>query len=113
MAAWSFNAPKPVTATSTIRNASGQTVYTGTLPVSAGAKVFEWDGRGNNGTQWPDGNYTMPITGKDTSGQNVAIASEIEGMVDSVGLTKTPPEMMVGGQPFTLDKIKRVVRPRA
>ncbi len=53
------------------------------------------------------------VTGKDTSGQTVAIPSEIEGVVDSVDLTKTPPELTVGGQPFTLDKIKRVVRPRA
>ena len=68
-ATWTFNAPKPVTATLTIKSASGQTVYTGTLPMSAGNKVFEWDGRDNSGTQWPDGNYTMSITGKDASGK--------------------------------------------
>ncbi len=32
-------------------------------------------------------------------------------MVDSVDLTKTPPVLSIGGQTFTLDKIKRVVRP--
>ena len=34
-------------------------------------------------------------------------------MVDSVDLTKTPPVLSIGGQNFTLDKIKRVVRPGA
>jgi flagellar basal-body rod modification protein FlgD len=41
----------------------------------------------------------------------VTIASEVQGIVDSVDLTKTPPELSIGGQTFTLDKIKRVVRP--
>jgi flagellar basal-body rod modification protein FlgD len=112
-ATWSFNAPKPVAATVMIKSATGQTVYTGTMPMTAGDQTFRWDGRDNGGTQWPDGNYTMSITAKDAAGNTVAIASEIEGVVDSVDLTKTPPELSVGGQSFTIDKIKRVVRPRA
>jgi flagellar basal-body rod modification protein FlgD len=111
-ATWTFNVPKPVTAQVTIRNATGQTVYTGSFSMSTGTQSFQWDGRDAQGVQWPDGNYTMTVTGKDTSGQTVAIPTEIEGVVDSVDLTKTPPELKVGGQAFTLDKIKRVVRPR-
>jgi flagellar basal-body rod modification protein FlgD len=111
-ATWTFTAPKPNTATLTIKSESGQTVYTGTLSMSAGSKTFDWDGRDANGVQLPDGNYTMSITGKDAAGQTVAIASEIQGVIDSVDLTKTPPEMRIAGQSFTLDKIKRVVRPR-
>jgi flagellar basal-body rod modification protein FlgD len=110
-ATWTFNVPKPVTAQVTVRNATGQTVYTGSFSMNAGTQSFQWDGRDAQGVQWPDGNYTITVTGKDTSGQTVAIPSEIEGVVDSVDLTKTPPELMVGGQAFTLDKIKRVVRP--
>ena len=111
-ATWTFNVPKPVTAQVTIRNATGQTVYTGSFSMNTGTQSFQWDGRDAQGVQWPDGNYTMTVTGKDTSGQTVAIPTEIEGVVDSVDLTKTPPELKVGGQAFTLDKIKRVVRPR-
>jgi flagellar basal-body rod modification protein FlgD len=79
--------------------------------MNAGTQSFGWDGRGNNGTQWPDGNYTISVVGKDASGQAVAIPSEVQGTVDSVDLTKTPPVLSIGGQDFTLDKIKRVVRP--
>ena len=110
-ATWTFNVPKPVTSQVTIRNSTGQTVYTGSFSMNAGMQSFQWDGRDAQGVKWPDGNYTISVTGKDTSGQTVAIPSEIEGVVDSVDLTKTPPELKVGGQPFTLDKIKRVVRP--
>jgi flagellar basal-body rod modification protein FlgD len=111
MATWSFNVPKPITGQVTIRNSTGQTVYTGSFSMNAGTQGFQWDGKDAQGVQWPDGNYTITVTGKDTAGQSVAIPSEIEGIVDSVDLTKTPPELKVGGQAFTLDKIKRVVRP--
>ncbi|MCC6890506.1 MAG: flagellar biosynthesis protein FlgD [Hyphomicrobiales bacterium] len=111
-ATWTFNVPKPVTATVTIRSATGQTVYSGSFAMSPGSQSFQWDGRDANGTQWPDGNYTIAIAGKDAGGQTVAVPSEIEGVVDSVDLTKTPPELKVSGQSFTLDKVKRVVRSR-
>jgi flagellar basal-body rod modification protein FlgD len=112
-ATWAFNVPKPVTATVTIKSATGQTVYSGNFSMNPGSQTFQWDGRDANGTLWPDGNYTISITGKDTAGQTVAIPTEIEGVVDSVDLTKNPPELKVSGQSFTLDKVKRVVRPQA
>jgi flagellar basal-body rod modification protein FlgD len=109
---WSFTVSKPATATVTIKNATGQTVYSSGFTMNAGAQSFSWDGRDTNGVQWPDGNYTISVTGKDASGQPVPVSTEIEGIVDSVDLTKTPPDLSIVGQTFKLDKIKRVVRPR-
>jgi flagellar basal-body rod modification protein FlgD len=34
----------------------------------------------------------------------------VSGVVDSVDLSKSPPTLSIGGQTFTTDKIKRVVR---
>jgi flagellar basal-body rod modification protein FlgD len=112
-ATWSFQVPKPVAATVSIKSSTGQTVYSGSFTMNPGLQNFIWDGRDNSGTKWPDGNYTIAISGKDASGQVVAIPSEIQGVVDSVDLMKTPPVLSIGGQSFTLDKIKRVVRPTA
>jgi flagellar basal-body rod modification protein FlgD len=112
-ATWSFQSPKPVNATVTIKSATGQTVYSGSFAMNAGAQSFTWDGRDNAGFKWPDGNYTLSVAAKDTSGQAVSIPSEVQGVVDSVDLTKTPPVLSIGGQTFTIDKIKRVVRPGA
>jgi flagellar basal-body rod modification protein FlgD len=109
-ATWSFVAPKPVSATVTVKSATGQTAYSGSFTINTGTQKFTWDGRDSNGVQWPDGNYTMSITAKDASGQSVSIASEIQGVIDSVDVTKSPPVLSIGGQTFTLDKIKRVVR---
>jgi flagellar basal-body rod modification protein FlgD len=112
-ATWGFQVPKPISATVTIKNSTGQAVYNGSFSMNAGTQSFNWDGRGNNGTQWPDGNYTISVVGKDASGQSVSVPSEVEGTVDSVDLSKSPPVLSIGGQDFTLDKIKRVARPGA
>ena len=109
-ATWTFNVPKPVSAAVTIKSATGQTAYSATYTMNPGRQNFVWNGRDANGTQWPNGNYTIAVTGKDASGQIVAIPSEVEGVVDSVDLTQTPPVLSIGTQTFTLDKIKRVVR---
>ena len=112
-ASWTFQVPKAANVTVTVKSATGQTVYTGTYGMDAGTQTFVWDGVDNNNTKWPDGSYTISATAKDANGQSVAIPSEVEGIVDSVDLTKNPPLLSVGGQTFTLDKIKRVVRPTA
>jgi flagellar basal-body rod modification protein FlgD len=109
-ASWTLQVPAAANVTVTVKSATGQTVYTGTYGMDAGTQTFVWDGVDNAGTKWPDGTYTMSATAKDANGQSVAIASEVEGIVDSVDLTKNPPLLSVGGQTFTLDKIKRVVR---
>jgi flagellar basal-body rod modification protein FlgD len=108
-AVWRFNVDRPVAAAVNIRNASGQVVYTGNFTVQPGPQQFVWDGKGTNGTPWPDGNYTIDVTGKDTSGQIIAVSTEVQGIVDSVDLTQNPPLLSVGGQNFSIDKIKRVV----
>ena len=41
----------------------------------------------------------------------MAISTEVQGVVDSVDLTASPPLLSIGGQNYTTDKIKRVVRP--
>jgi flagellar basal-body rod modification protein FlgD len=110
-AKWTFNSPKTASATINVKDSTGALVYSGSFTVNAGQQDFGWDGRGNNGTQYPDGNYTMSITAKDSAGQSVAIATEVVGTVDSVDLTTSPPTLSIAGQNFTADKIKRVVRP--
>jgi flagellar basal-body rod modification protein FlgD len=108
---WSFNVTKPSTATITIKDSTGQTAYTGNFAVNPGTQNFTWDGRGNDGRVWPAGNYTLTATAVDTNQQSVAISTEVQAVVDSVDLTQDPPQLSINGQNYTLDKIKRIVRP--
>jgi flagellar basal-body rod modification protein FlgD len=105
-----FQLPKDTSATITITNSAGQTAYTGSYTLKQGSSSFVWDGKGNDGVQWPAGTYTLTATGKDSSGNNVAISTEVQGVVDSVDLSASPPLLSIGGQSYTTDKIKRVVR---
>src|SRR3954467_6838021 len=108
-ATWNFTSEKDTTATITITSSTGQTAFTGSYALKQGNSSFLWDGKGNDGVQWPAGTYTMSATGKDSSGNSVAISTEVQGIVDSVDLTASPPLLSIGGQSYTTDKIKRVV----
>ena len=109
-AAWNLNVTKPATATVTIRSASGQTAFTGTVSVNPGNQAFNWNGKAIDGTQWPDGNYTLTATAVDASGQSTPVSTEIQAQVDSVDMTQNPPVLSIGGQNYALTSVKRIVR---
>ena len=108
-AGWNLAATKPATATVTISAASGQTVYKTTVPVNAGSQSFVWDGRGNDGKQWPDGSYKISVTAVDANNQATSIATEVQGKVDSVDLTQSPPTLSINSQDYALTQIKRII----
>lgn len=110
-ATWNLKAEKSATAAITITNSTGQTVYSGNFTLNQGNASFVWDGKGNDGTQHLAGTYKLTATAKDSTGKDVAIATEIQGVVDSVDLTASPPLLSVGGENYTTDQIRRVVRP--
>jgi flagellar basal-body rod modification protein FlgD len=112
-ATWNFTSPKPAAAIITIKDSTGQQAFSANYTLQTGPQSFGWDGKGNDGTQWPSGAYTMTISSKDANGQAVAISTEVQGVVDSVDLTQNPPQLSIGGQNYAIDKIKRVVRPGA
>ena len=109
-ASWMMALGKPSTVKVVITDSTGQTAYTGTFAMQAGVQKFNWDGKGNDGRAWPAGNYTISATATDASGQDVAVSTEIEAVVDSVDLSKDPPILSIAGKDYTADKIKRVVR---
>jgi flagellar basal-body rod modification protein FlgD len=112
-ATWNFQTDKNTNAVITITNSTGQTAYSGNFTLTKGNASFVWDGKGNDGSQWPPGSYTLTAVGKDDAGNNVAISTEVQGVVDSVDLSASPPLLSIGGQSYTTDKIKRVIRPSA
>jgi flagellar basal-body rod modification protein FlgD len=109
-ATWKLGVPANATVNVAIANSTGQTVFTGSYNVSAGDNhVFAWDGKGNDGKQWPDGNYKLIATAADTSGNSVAVSTQVAGMVDSVDLTQSPPLLSIGGQSYAVNQIKSII----
>jgi flagellar basal-body rod modification protein FlgD len=109
-ATWQLSIPTNSTVNVTIASSTGQTVFTGSYAVSAGNnQPFVWNGQGSDGTQLPDGNYTLTATAKDASNNNVAVSTQIEGVVNSVDLTQSPPLLSIGGQTYTVNQIQSIV----
>ena len=109
-ATWNLSVPKNANVSVSITNSTGQTVFSGNYSVNAGDnQAFGWDGKGNDGTQWPDGQYKMNATAVDTAGNSVAVSTQIQGLVNSVDLTQTPPLLSINGQTYTVNQIKRIV----
>jgi flagellar basal-body rod modification protein FlgD len=109
-AAWSLNIPANGNLHVTIANSAGQNVFTNDYTVTAGNnQPFLWDGKGTDGTQLPDGQYTLTATATDDSGNSQAIATSIAGVVSSVDLTQTPPLLTIDGQSFTVNQIQRII----
>jgi flagellar basal-body rod modification protein FlgD len=112
-ATWNFNAAADSNSLVTISAPNGETAYTGSYALTAGNASFVWDGKGNDGTQWPPGNYKLSITAKDTTGKDVVVTTEVQGVVDSVDMTADPALLSMGGNTYTIDQIKRVIRTTA
>jgi flagellar basal-body rod modification protein FlgD len=109
-ATWHLNVPSDSTVDVTVANSSGQTVFTGKYTAAAGTDIpFTWNGMGNDGTQWPDGKYTISATGKDVAGNNVGIAAQVQGVVSSVDLTQSPPLLTIDGASYTLSQVKSII----
>ena len=108
-AAWMMNIPSNSNLSITITNSTGATVFTGNYSATAGNdQPFVWNGQGNDGTQYPAGNYTLTATAKDSSGNNVAVTTSIEGTVSSVDLSQSPPMLTINGQNYTLSQVTAI-----
>lgn len=76
-AEFSYTLPEnAATAAITIKNAAGDTVFTGTGPIAAGQNKVLWDGiNSTTNKQVPAGNYTMEVVAKDAAGNDLGAIS--------------------------------------
>jgi flagellar basal-body rod modification protein FlgD len=110
-ATWNLSVPTNSNVNISITNSTGQTVFTGNYSVTAGSnQPFTWNGKGNDGTQWPDGQYKLTATAADSAGNSVAVSTQIEGVVSSVDLTQSPPLLSINGKTYTVSQIKSITQ---
>jgi len=109
-ATWELSIPTNSTLNVTIASSNGQTVFSGSYPVTAGNnQPFVWNGQGSDGTQYSSGNYTMTATAKDASNNTVAVTTQVQGVVNSVDLTQSPPLLSINGSTYTVSQIQSIV----
>jgi flagellar basal-body rod modification protein FlgD len=107
-ATWGFTSPSPATGNIVITNSSGQTAYTGTVSLNTGSNTYTWNGQGNNGVTWPDGNYTLAINATGANGQAVTLSTQVQGTVSAINTSTNPPQITVGGQSYPISSISAI-----
>jgi flagellar basal-body rod modification protein FlgD len=111
-AVWAFNAAATAAdATITIKDASGNVVYSENGSLSAGPGQFVWDGVGSDGTTYPDGTYSITIDGKNLSGKDVGVSTKTVGIVTGVDLSGGEPVLTVGQNEIKLSDVSSVKIP--
>jgi flagellar basal-body rod modification protein FlgD len=110
-ASWNLNIPANSNLHISITNNAGGTVYSQDFGAVASGpnQPFNWDGKGTDGAQWADGNYTLTATATDGSGGTTGVPTQIRGTVSAVDLTQTPPLLTIGGLSYTVSQIKSIV----
>ena len=108
-ASWPVNAAQDATAaTFTIKDQSGNVVFSETKPLSQGATDYNWDGKTNDGNKAPDGNYTLDITATNANGVAVNVGIASSGVVDGVDLSGNNLVLLVGGQRINIEDVTTI-----
>jgi flagellar basal-body rod modification protein FlgD len=90
----------------TIKDSSGNTVWSGFGTGNAGTNSFTWDGKDSSGTQLSDGGqYTIAVTATDSAGNSVFNYSTITGMVTGIDTSTSTPSLTVDGVPVSASDI--------
>jgi len=110
-AEWMINPARNAQANVVILDSKGSLVATSTQAVPAGEQKFVWDGRTSTGTTAPPGDYTIQISARDASGQNVSVKTEIVGRVESVDVTDSDPVLLIGANRVPLTKVRGISWP--
>jgi flagellar basal-body rod modification protein FlgD len=109
-ATWNYSVSKPSTATINVADSTGKVVYSTTQAIQPGEQAFTWNGQTSTGNAMADGSYTISITAADANGQSVAVATQTQGVVSGVDVSKSPPLLTVNGQSYPLDQILQIVK---
>ena len=96
---------KPNSATITIMNSSGLTVYSGDAVNETGKQYFKWDGKNQSGTQQRDGTYTAVVSGKDRDGNLMSVAQTVFGRVTGAGAEDGIVSLFMNDVKTSMDKI--------
>lgn len=84
--------------TISVKDSSGNAVYSGTGTGNAGSNSFTWDGKNSDGTQLADGGqYTITVTAANSAGTSVVNYTSIKGVVTGIDTSTSTPSLTVNG----------------
>jgi len=106
---WNYNlGTQAAQTTLTVTDANGNAVYSGPGLTAAGNNTFAWDGRSTNGTQVPDGVYTLQVAATAADGSTVTSSVSSKVVVSEVDMTSGTPKLIVGSMSLAVSDIAGV-----
>ncbi|MFZ0694213.1 MAG: flagellar hook capping FlgD N-terminal domain-containing protein [Alphaproteobacteria bacterium] len=87
-AEWDYTLPSAASATAiTITNSQGQVVDTMAGQTAAGAQQLVWNGTASDGSQLPDGQYTIQITAIDANTNSIPVTVDSVSQVTGISFS--------------------------
>lgn len=97
--------------TVTIYDVNGNEMFSTKHAVDRGESTFTWDGKTNDGTDAPDGIYSIRVIGNTSDGQSVNVYSAISGKVTGVDFTGSEPVLQIGDVRANLSSVMEIQAP--
>lgn len=92
--------------TLTVKDSSGNTVWSGSGTKTSGSNSFTWDGTTTDGTQLSDGGqYTLEVSATDSTGQSVYGYTTVSGKVTSVDNSTGTPMLKIGNTSISTSNV--------
>ncbi|ABD05475.1 Flagellar hook capping protein [Rhodopseudomonas palustris HaA2] len=92
--------------TLTVKDSSGNAVWSGSGTTTSGTNSFTWDGKTTDGTQLSDGGqYTLEVSATDSTGQSVYGYTTVTGKVTGVDNSTGSPRLNIGNTSVSTDNV--------
>mgnify|MGYP000882912872 CR=1 FL=1 len=110
VAVWNVTSPNAATATISVIDANGNTMWTDKQTLQQGIQSYAWNGRTSTGQLAPEGSYTIKIDAQDSQGMPVTTSTDFSGTVTGVDLSGSEPLLLVGSTYLKVNQIKGIVQ---
>lgn len=108
-ASWTVTAPSDsVDAKFIVRDTAGNEVFSENLQLSEGQYTYTWDGRRNDGTVLPRGEYSLQIQATDSNGIAIQVGTNFAGVVEAVDMNGSEPVLIVNGRELKLNEVTAI-----
>jgi flagellar basal-body rod modification protein FlgD len=109
-ATFSYTLPSnAASAAVSIQDASGNTVFTGAADPSAGRHNVVWNGQANDGTQLPDGVYTIQVQAVDANNAAITATTTAVGAVTGVSVNNNVATFDVSGVQVPMSQLLTIL----
>lgn len=109
-AAWNYSLPASADqVTLSVRDSHGRTVFETPGQITAGAHMFNWNGKDADGTQLPDGPYSLVVTARNGDGTAITATTTVREQIRGVDFSGTTPLVITATGSRGLDTIRAVL----